>query len=130
MQRNRNCADISDERFVNRESGTRINYLVSRFAVDLLRKSNRRLPSRKNNYMFRTCLQSSSLVDLAADCLTQGKQTFWITVFCIIQVQLSLDFILDMAGDCKIRLTKIQLDDFSILLFYTYNMRTYFEGIF
>ena len=26
--------------------------------------------------------------------------------------------------------TKIQLDDFSILRFYVYNMRTYFEGIF
>ena len=80
--------------------------------------------------MFRICLQSSSLVDLVADCLTQGKQTFWITVFCIVQVQLALYFILDMTWDRKIRLTKIQLDDFPILLFYVYNMRTYFEGIF
>jgi hypothetical protein len=109
--------DIIDERFVNRKSGTGVNDLISWIAVSLLTKANGRLGTWEDDNALRSRLNPTCLAQLFCYGFAKRQYPLRIAIMGVVEVNLSLDLVLNVLGHGKIGLPEIAFDNLLPLVF-------------
>jgi hypothetical protein len=129
MNRDGFSPNIIDEGFIDGKGGAGVDDLISRIAVSLLTKADRRLCTRENNNALRGCLNSPCLAQMLRNGFAKRQNSLMIAVRGIVEVDLSLDLFLDVLRHRKIGFPEVALDDLFPLILQPLNLWPYFECI-
>src|SRR5687767_1562947 len=130
MERHRLGAQIPRERFVDRESGARIDDLVSRVAVHLLGESDRRLRTGEDHDAIWRDFESARLAHAFRDRDAERLDALRIAIVRLAAVDLSFDSFGDVEGKREVRLANIAADHPLSQSFYLADVRADLEGVF